>query len=105
MDEVVATSVQQPRLSNGLLGLFASLAFALAAIRRDSQPRRRIQRLNECNAGSRSGAGSPAWTAVLYTAYCCRNTSGCCCNTTGMSVNVPDGLNRKPRPEIPPEAF
>ncbi len=32
MDEVVAASVEQPRLSNGLLGLFASLAFALAAI-------------------------------------------------------------------------
>jgi putative ABC transport system permease protein len=32
MDEVVATSVEQPRLSHDLLGLFASLAFALAAI-------------------------------------------------------------------------
>jgi predicted permease len=32
MDEVVATSVEQPRLSHDLLALFASLAFALAAI-------------------------------------------------------------------------
>ena len=32
MDEVVATSVEQPRLSQDLLALFASLAFALAAI-------------------------------------------------------------------------
>ena len=32
MDDVVAASVEQPRLSLDLLGLFASLAFALAAI-------------------------------------------------------------------------
>jgi putative ABC transport system permease protein len=32
MDEVVATSVEQPRLSLDLLGLFAGVAFALAAI-------------------------------------------------------------------------
>jgi putative ABC transport system permease protein len=32
MDEVVASSVEQPRLSLDLLGLFASLAFALAGI-------------------------------------------------------------------------
>ena len=32
MDEVVAASVEQPRLSLALLGLFAGLAFALAAI-------------------------------------------------------------------------
>jgi len=32
MDEVVAASVEQPRLSLDLLGLFAGLAFALAAI-------------------------------------------------------------------------
>jgi len=32
MDEVVATSVQQPRLSLSLLGLFAGVAFVLAAI-------------------------------------------------------------------------
>jgi putative ABC transport system permease protein len=32
MDEVVATSVEQPRLSLDLLGLFAAVAFALAAI-------------------------------------------------------------------------
>jgi putative ABC transport system permease protein len=32
MDEVVATSVEQPRLSLDLLGLFAGLAFALTAI-------------------------------------------------------------------------
>jgi putative ABC transport system permease protein len=32
MDEVVATSVEQPKLSLDLLGLFAGVAFALAAI-------------------------------------------------------------------------
>jgi len=32
MDEVVAASVQQPKLSLNLLGLFASIAFALAAL-------------------------------------------------------------------------
>jgi putative ABC transport system permease protein len=32
MDEVVSTSVEQPRLSLDLLGLFAALAFGLAAI-------------------------------------------------------------------------
>jgi putative ABC transport system permease protein len=32
MDDVVATSVERPRLSLNLLGLFAGLAFALAAI-------------------------------------------------------------------------